>query len=372
MDVALIAYLKDKKQYLKDFAMGKYIINPLLVGMIFSISQQDIGNDMILLESIERLINDLYDPICISYCIGKFYKSSNDYIKSIQNPLPNFTHIYYRIGMLLSNFEIIPSIKAITSNYFAENFSILLQNYSKTTDFMKIYKIGRKNINFFPKVPEIFFFNLDDELEKISLVRESVFLQGLIQTLYCLCNKILYKNISEIGVYIATIIKIIYKEKINKEIIIDFSKNLSQFHSIFTEETCIELDRCHCDALKFCGVLDGVGLFSNIQTSNSANFRRPDNFDNQLRLTPPQLSQNLKSPTNYIANNSSGMISSQSSPLISEKKPKSLVKIAKRAYDAPNHSKINQEFNEAPIANSKYNPELNEVLTDILAQHRKN
>ena len=293
MDQALLSYLKDKKQYIKDFANGRYIINPIIIGIILSYSQQDLGNDLSLLESLDKLIIDLHDHTHKAYCICKFFKSSNEYIKSAYEPSAKFIQIYYRISIHLSEFEISPSIKSSISNYFSLNFLVLMKNFSRTMDFMKIYKIGRKNPQFFSIVPEIFYLGIDDDLERISLVREETNLHGLIQALYCLCSKILGKRIaelSEISIYLAAIIKIIYNERINIEILNDFSKNLSQFGQIFNEEIRLELDGCHREALQRCGSYEINGLFRYIQLPPTVNAIK-SNFTN-----PPQFAKPIQAP----------------------------------------------------------------------------
>ena len=109
MDITLLSFQKDKKQFLIDFALRRFIINPVIIGIILSYSQKDLKSNLSLLESLERLIYDIHDDTHKSYCIGKYYKSILDYLPFLTEPNLKFCEVYSRIGMIL------PSTKLISS-----------------------------------------------------------------------------------------------------------------------------------------------------------------------------------------------------------------------------------------------------------------
>jgi predicted nucleotidyltransferase len=335
MDTALIAYLKDKKQFLKEFSSGNFIVNSVVIGLVLSYSQKEIGEDLTLIESLERLIFDLHDAFHKSYCFAKFYKCTMDYIIAF-SPTPKFYQIYYRIGKALVDSKLIESVTGLVSGYFSETFKALLKISANTLDFFKVYIVGKTNSSQFSSLPQIFEASVDQDLEVITRVREEYTLQAIKTSLMNLCRTIQSKNLSEfyeISVYVSYVIKIIYKERITKELLNEFSNRLPEFVGIFDEDTRLDIDGLHREALSNINAPNITGVFKSgaYKGLNSS-------------IKPPQVSVGL--PANLPG--------------------KSLIKIPERTYTEVKSFKPAPKPDAAPDVIVIENEEQKGLLLDLI------
>lgn len=350
MDTALISFLKDKSQYLKEFSLGQHIANPVLLGIILSFNQQELGEDLSLLESLDRLITDLHEPAHVSYCLIKFYKASGDYLQSSSSPNAKFAQIYYRTSMSLLDFQVIPSVKPLISNQFIHCFELFMKKYSKSTDFAKILVIGKKNIKLFQNVPVVLTSGIDENLIKISRVREEISLQNVFVSLDSLLRGLLGKDLGkmpEVMVFTKEIIEIIYKERASKEVLSEFSAKLPEFAMLFDIETRLKFDGLHREACQKIGLQNITGVFLGLQNISGV----IKNVESRLIQIPV-----LENPQPVII------------PL---NKPKSIVKIPERGYNyiEPEVKDVGKDEPPAFITES-LNQQTVDILIDIISEYR--
>ena len=261
-------------------------------------------------------------------------------------------------------------------------------------DFMKIYKTGKINIGLFQNPPEIYSLGLDEDLENLAKVREELSLQSVIFSISRLCKIIIAKKASElvsVSEYITTVMVIIYKERITKEVLSEFSAKISEFYNAFTEENRLQLDGFHRASLNKFRADNICGLFKKSQGFNiiprivqnrpddrsqqglgspkgllDRNFpineknrivkaSKPEAFSNPINNPPPSLN---KSPMSQSVNYSD----------FSNKSP---LKIPHRSYDQSRNQPVPKENPfEPPDSLSIIDNEFREMFTDIIQNYK--
>ena len=74
MDIILQRFFTNKIDFLYDFEQAKYQLNPLAIGLILSCTQNEVGKEIILLNCLEKIINNASDMLTKSCYLIKIYR----------------------------------------------------------------------------------------------------------------------------------------------------------------------------------------------------------------------------------------------------------------------------------------------------------
>lgn len=275
MDLAYADYIKDSKQYLRDFALKKYCVTDYTVGLILASSQANINNELVLLQSLEIAIGTLQKPELLNLCYLKFFKSSECFLNQYPEPNMDFLQIYIRICSDLPH----NSSLSNASEIFCCCFNKLLGIYSRNIDLVKIIHIGRKNPYMFREMPKILSDEIFLDIEKLSRIKGEENFPEIMLTIFGVCRQLNFsrnEGIEDLGLYLETIIKIVYNEKLTLQYFEEFSTKIQGFKKLFSEGTRIELEMYEQKAANRLGYVKGQASASSSKNSLSV---APKNFD---------------------------------------------------------------------------------------------
>lgn len=268
MDLAYADYIKDSKQYLRDFALKKYCVTDYTIGLILASNQTNINNELALLQSLEIAICTSQKLELLDLCYLKFFKSSECFLNQYPEPNLDFLQIYIKICLNLPHSSSLSNISEI----FCCCFNKLLGIYSRNIDLVKIIHIGRKNACMFREKPKILNDEIFQDIEKLSRIKDEENFPEIMLTIFGVCRQLNFsrnEGIEDLGLYLETIIKIVYNEKLTLHYFEDFSTKIQGFKKLFSEGTRIELEMYEQKAANRLGYVKGQASASPSKNSLS-------------------------------------------------------------------------------------------------------
>ncbi|OMJ69544.1 hypothetical protein SteCoe_32703 [Stentor coeruleus] len=300
MDLAYADYIKDSNQYLRNFASKKYCVTDHSIGLILACNQKDINNELALLQSLEIAFSALKKLELINLCYLKFFKSSEYFLNRYPDLNLDFLQIYIRVCLNLPHSSSLSNVSEI----FCCCFNKLIGIYARSIDLVKIIHIGRKNACMFKEKPKILSDEIFRDIEKLSRIKDEENFPEIMLTIFGVCRQLNFsrgEGIEDLGLYLETIIKIVYDEKLTLQYFEEFSSKIQGFIRLFSEGTRIELEMYEQMAASKLGYAKGQvysASSSYVVSSNAIPRKSAEYFENSSKEK-----KYSKEPSNYAYNN---------------------------------------------------------------------
>lgn len=242
---SVLLLVNDKKAFLHAFIEGQFEISPLVIGMVFSFSQKELRDDLILFQALESLISSLHDEMQIFYCVFKMIKSGEDYLKA-QYCRKEFLEIYCKVTSRLSNLKVPRHLESKINFMFTENWKNLVVAFASSEEFVNVYWLGKGCAKIFSKIPMMLNSEIDKEMEIIvEFQRTTINKEFLISLNGVLRYLKFYENTEDyyyLSCFLAAVIIYVFRNNSNLEVLNELKKKMEEFSQVFTEQSSIEMN----------------------------------------------------------------------------------------------------------------------------------
>lgn len=375
---SVLLLVNDKKGFLHAFIEGNFEISPLVIGMVFSFSQKELKDDLVLFRALDRLISSLQDEMQIFYCVFKMIKSGEDYLKA-QYSRKEFLEVYCKVTSMLSGLRVPRHLESKINFMFTENWKKLVVVFASSEAFGSVYWLGKQCARIFSKIPMMLSNEIDKEMEVILEFQRTLINKEFLTSLNGVLRFLKFYENTEDCVHFASflvvVISYVFRNNSNLEVLNELKKKTEDFSQVFSEQSKIEMNIEYKKAIcRLSGqTLNPVSSeIANRPQHNSWGFGGiqavPENPSGDswgfggIQAVPEKPSSNLiKIPKKEYSNESSGALNNHNA------------KPPQRQFRPPGASFFNREDSAPPeinLNNSDSERSLNEIVEMLKEEHK--
>ena len=188
MDIVLNQFYCSKKDFFSGILSNTVSITPLIIGLVLTCRQQELGSSLDLLNSLDKILSVISDNSLKAQVLVKFNQELLEYTRSQTERHQTICDLFLKFGDILGNTQVPCLLQEKLAGDFSQNFKNLLKEYARSGFFSKIYKCGQRNSKLLRLAMDIFSEDIENELiiiEKATHLSSFLFsLNKLLQSLW--------------------------------------------------------------------------------------------------------------------------------------------------------------------------------------------